>query len=152
MFCVTGDRLAEPPPRRARRRALRYAGSVLLTATVAGFVPGVMSGASAADRTLDDAVYSRAQARAGKKIYEQHCIACHKRNYFRGVLRAREGESLASLFEVMVALMPQNAPGSLSDRDYVDVIAYIVSQSRYDEGKQRLKVTDLASITIPVSN
>ena len=109
-----------------------------------------LSGAvGAADRTLDDAVYSRAQARAGKKVYEQHCIACHKRSYFREVLRAREGETLASLFEVMVALMPQNAPGSLSDREYVDIIAYIVSQSRYDEGKKRLRVSDLSAIMIP---
>lgn len=49
----------------------------------------------------------------------------------------------------MVALMPQNAPGSLSDREYVDTIAYILSQARYDDGKKRLSTSDLPSITIP---
>jgi len=117
-----------------------------------GLIATLSVAVGAADRTLEDAVYSKAQARAGKKVYEQHCIACHKRSYFREVLRAREGENLASLFEVMVALMPQNAPGSLSDREYVDILAYIVSQSRYEEGKQRLRISDLSSITIPPGN
>ena len=117
-----------------------------------GIIATVSCAVSAADRTLEDAVYSKAQARAGKKVYEQHCIACHRRSYFRGVLRARAGERLGSLFEVMVALMPQNAPGSLSDREYVDIIAYIVSQSRYDDGRKRLRLSDLSSITIPPSD
>ncbi|MEM1189274.1 MAG: cytochrome c [Pseudomonadota bacterium] len=102
-----------------------------------------------AERTIADAVYSKAQARAGKKLYDEHCIACHKRGYFREVLRTRRGETLDPLFEVMVTEMPQNDPGSLSDADYVDVIAYMLSQSRYAVGEQPLKATELGEITIP---
>jgi mono/diheme cytochrome c family protein len=147
----TGAWASEKPaaPDRAGPHALRCRGLAQLCAGALAVMIGIAGSASAAERTLNDAVYSRAQARAGKQVYEAHCISCHDRGYFREVLRARQGESLASLFEVMVALMPQNAPGSLSDRDYVDIIAYIVSQARYDDGKQRLRVSDLSSITIP---
>ncbi len=107
------------------------------------------SAGSQAERTIEDAVYSKAQARAGKKLYDQHCIACHERGYFREVLRTRRGETLDPLFEVMVTEMPQNDPGSLSDSEYVDVIAYMLSQSRYAVGDQPLKATELGEITIP---
>ena len=106
----------------------------------------------ATERTLDDAVYTKAQAKAGKKLYEQHCIACHERGYFRQVLRTRGGETLDPIFEVMVTQMPQNAPGSLSDGEYVDVIAYLLSQARYAGGKDRLKVGDLKDILIPAGS
>jgi mono/diheme cytochrome c family protein len=103
-----------------------------------------------AERTIEDAVYSRDQARAGKKLYDRHCIACHERGYFREVLRTRRGETLHPLFELMVTAMPQNAPGSLSDDEYVEVIAYMLSQSRYAHGDAPLTVPGLRSIRIPV--
>ncbi len=99
-------------------------------------------------RSLNDAVYSKAQAGAGKRLYEQHCISCHPRGYFGQVLATRRGETLSDLFEVMVALMPQNAPGSLSDREYLDITAYIMSVERYPEGDRDLALADLKSIEI----
>ena len=104
-----------------------------------------------AARSVEDAVYTKAQARSGKKLYQEHCLGCHERGYFRQVLRTRQGETLDPLFELMVTQMPQNDPGSLSDAEYVDVIAYILSQSRYAEGTKKLKVVDLSEIHIPPS-
>ncbi|MEL7043641.1 MAG: cytochrome c [Pseudomonadota bacterium] len=104
---------------------------------------------SLAERTIEDAVFSKSQARAGKKLYDQHCIACHERGYFREVLRTRRGETLDPLFEVMVTEMPQNDPGSLTDQEYVDVIAYMLSQSRYAVGEEPLKANELSEISIP---
>ncbi|MEE4276956.1 MAG: cytochrome c [Halieaceae bacterium] len=111
----------------------------------------LLAAPSHGERSLNDAVYSRDQARVGKKIYSEHCIACHERGYFREVLRTRRGETLDPLFTVMVTEMPQNNPGSLSDQEYVDVIAYMLSQSRYDDGDEPLKVSDLGEIVIPDS-
>jgi mono/diheme cytochrome c family protein len=108
--------------------------------------------ASLAERSLDDAVYSRDQARIGKKLYAEHCIACHDRGYFREVLRTRQGETLRPIFEVMVVEMPQNAPGSLSDDEYVAIIAYMLSQSRYAVGDRPLRVSDLRGIVIPTGD
>jgi mono/diheme cytochrome c family protein len=108
-----------------------------------------LSPPSLAERTIEDEVYSRAQAREGKKLYDEHCIACHERGYFREVLRTRRGETLTPIFDVMVTEMPQNAPGSLRDEEYVDVIAYMLSQSRYADGRKPLRVSDLGDIRIP---
>ena len=129
---------------------LLLAGSLLVSSFALAGSPA--NSPTDTGRTLKDGVFSKPQARAGKKIYAEHCIACHKRSYFREVLRVREGETLAPLFEAMVTLMPQNAPGSLSDGEYVDVIAYIASQARYPEGTVRLQLAELNSITIPASD
>ncbi len=110
---------------------------------------GVALAAGAEQRTLNDAVYSKDQARSGKKIYEAHCLACHERNYFRQVLRTRQGETLTGIFETMVTEMPQNSPGSLSDEEYVDVIAYLLSRARYAAGDEALTASELDSILIP---
>jgi len=119
-------------------------------ATIAALTLAVGTSA-AGSRTLEDSVYSRDQARAGKKIYSKHCRACHERGYFREVLRTHRGETLDLLFEIMVTEMPQNAPGSLRDEEYVDVIAYIISQARYADGERDLSVADLDEIVIPDS-
>jgi len=103
---------------------------------------------AAAARTLGDGVYAKQQARAGKKLYNRHCISCHERGYFRQVLATRQGQTLAELFNVMIALMPQNAPGTLEDTDYVAVLAYMLQDARYRPGEQPLTKADLAAIVI----
>ena len=132
--------------------ARQWSGTAALNALrgcIAAACGLLLAAAVHAERTVGDAVYSKAQARAGKKVYDTHCIACHERGYFREVLRTRGGETLYPLFEVMVTEMPQNAPGSLADGEYVDVIAYLLEQSRYVDGPDRLTVADLDGIRIP---
>jgi mono/diheme cytochrome c family protein len=105
-------------------------------------------GAVADERTLNDAVYSRSQAQAGKKLYQQYCVSCHAKGYFGPVMRGRQGQPLSALFDAMVALMPQNAPGSLTDQQYLDIMAYIMSVERYPYGDSPLAIADLGTIEI----
>lgn len=138
----------EPAPGLAGELGAALSTVVLILSVGAGvLVPDTARAA----RSVEDAVYTKAQARSGKKLYQQHCLGCHERGYFRQVLRTRQGETLDPLFELMVTQMPQNDPGSLSDAEYVDVIAYILSQARYAEGTKKLKVVDLSEIHIPPS-
>jgi len=88
--------------------------------------------------TVNDKVFTRDQAKNGEALYEVNCIACHDKKYFRPVLKAWEGQPLGVLFNVMSASMPQSNPGSLPDKDYVDILAYILSQSRYPSGETEL--------------
>lgn len=90
--------------------------------------------ASADPRTINDQVYTEAQAEVGKELYEEHCIACHDTRYFRPVLKAWNGQSLGLLFEMMSGSMPQSNPGALPRQDYVDILAYILSLNRYPAG------------------
>jgi len=100
--------------------------------------------------TVNDRVFTKEQARNGEALYEVNCIACHDKKYFRPVLKAWEGQPLGVLFNVMSASMPQSNPGSLPDKDYVDILAYILSQSRYPTGDSELSIENgaLNDITI----
>lgn len=110
--------------------------------------------ASAASQTINDPVYTKDQAKIGKQLYQDNCIACHDKKYFRPVLRAWDGQPLSVLFAVMSASMPESNPGSLPEKDYVDILAYILSLSRYPAGDTRLDHTNnsLDEITITGRN
>jgi mono/diheme cytochrome c family protein len=98
--------------------------------------------ASAGPRTINDAVYTKAQAEAGERLYAEHCLTCHDKKYFRPVLKAWEGQPLAVLYTVMSVSMPESNPGALPRKDYVDILAYILSLNRYPAGESELDYKD----------
>ena len=100
------------------------------------------AGAAADPRTINDSVYTDDQAEAGEKLYAQHCLTCHDKKYFRPVLKAWEGQPLGLLYTVMSASMPESNPGALPRKDYVDILAYILSLNRYPAGESELDYTD----------
>ena len=94
--------------------------------------------ASADPRTVNDGVYTKAQAKVGEKLYADHCLLCHDKKYFRPILKRWEGQSLSILFTVMSTSMPENNPGFLTEKENVDMLAYILSLSRYAPGDAEL--------------
>lgn len=106
--------------------------------------------ANADPRTVNDGVYTEAQAEVGEKLYAQHCLLCHDNKYFRPVLKRWEGQSLSILFTVMSTSMPENNPGFLSQKEYVDILAYILSLSRYAPGDTELDYQDGALAEVMV--
>lgn len=100
------------------------------------------AGAVADPRTINDAIYTEEQAEAGEKLYAQHCLACHDKKYFRPVLKAWDGQPLGILYTVMSASMPESNPGALPRKDYVDILAYILSLNRYPAGEAELDYRD----------
>lgn len=100
-------------------------------------------GSAIADpRTVNDGVFSEAQAEVGEQLYADNCILCHDKKYFRPVLKRWEGQPISVLFTVMSASMPENNPGFLSEKEYVDILAYILSLSRYAAGDTELDYKD----------
>ena len=89
-------------------------------------------------RTVNDGVYTEEQADAGAMLYTGQCLICHDKKYFRPVLKRWEGQSLSILFTVMSTSMPESNPGFLSEKEYVDILAYILSLSRYTPGDTEL--------------
>ncbi|MGI9204490.1 MAG: c-type cytochrome [Woeseiaceae bacterium] len=98
--------------------------------------------APADPRTLNDGVYTKDQAKIGEGLYTQHCILCHDKKYFRPVLKRWEGQAINVLFTVISASMPENNPGFLSEKEYVDILAYVLSLSRYAPGDTELDYQD----------
>ena len=90
-------------------------------------------------RTTIDAVYSKQQAKSGERLYREHCLVCHDKKYFRPVLEVWSGQSVATLLQMMSATMPESEPGSLRGKEYVDILAYIFSLSKFPAGDEALE-------------
>jgi cytochrome c len=105
---------------------------VLVAAIMAGWA------AHADPRTLNDGVYTKAQAKTGESLYAEHCLLCHDKKYFRPVLKRFEGQPIGIMYTVMATSMPESNPGFLTEKEYVDILAYILSLSRYAVGETEL--------------
>ena len=100
--------------------------------------------------TTNDKIYSKEQAKTGEELYRTNCLTCHDKKYFRPVFKTWKGQSLGTFFLVMNASMPQGNPGSLHIEEYTDILAYMLSLSRYSAGESKLSSSTefLNSITI----
>lgn len=122
---------------------LRCGAAIALLAVLAA-LPALADGML----TTQAGVYTKAQAKAGEGLFEQHCLLCHDNKYFRPVLKRYDGQAAAVLFDVMAASMPESNPGGLLDDEYVSIMAYIFSRSRYPAGDEPLTASTLPAITI----
>ncbi len=89
-----------------------------------------------------DGAFTAAQSARGKQIYaEQQCTLCHGEN-MRGVAgspaladpgfrRAWQGRSLSELFDCMKTTMPPGRAGTISDADYVHLLAAILEANGF---------------------
>ena len=123
---------------------MRFARSIIFVGSLL-----VWTTASADPRTVNDAVYSKAQAKVGEKLYADNCLLCHDKKYFRPVLKRWEGQSLSILFTVMSTTMPESNPGSLTDHESVDVIAYMLTVGGIPPGDDELR-PDSQSLALAV--
>lgn len=114
----------------------------------------LLSGAiAAADQaTVLDGVFTAAQADRGANVYAARCAMCHVGADVDGppltgspfIDRWRE-DTLDGLFEFMKTRMPQSKPGSLSDAEYVDILAFLLQENAYPAGPRELAVEALAT-------
>jgi cytochrome c5 len=134
-----------------------FARSGLAVAALA-FATALGSGASVAgqDKTVEQGVYTTAQANRGQRVYETVCTACHKEPGGNAVVIAGErfarsfaGATLENFFNTIKTSMPRNAPGSLTDAEYTDVVAHMLRLNGYADGMNELAISDLAGIKIP---
>src|ERR1700730_678705 len=99
--------------------------------------------------------YTSAQASRGATVYTQYCTQCHGAN-LQGesgpalsgqVLRAAYGGGTAAqLYDFISRQMPQNSPGSLSQAQYLDVTAYILSRNGFPSGNTALNIASLGQV------
>ena len=115
--------------------------------------------AAAQDRTVNDGVYTAAQATRGRAAYRANCAACHAANLFggemapglkgSGFIGGWSGATLWELADFTNATMPQDAPGRLTGRELNDVIAFILQSNDYPAGADELAI-DLANQGDPI--
>ena len=110
---------------------------------------------SAQDKTADQGVYTAAQAARGAAVFETHCVTCHREGGTAPVLagerftRTFADATLLSVFTTVQTTMPRNAPGSLTDAEYVDAVAHLLKSNGYADGMTELSVAGLGDIKVP---
>lgn len=81
-------------------------------------------------------IYAEAQAERGRASFRGVCAECHYSSEFRdqkfGFKWGRR--TVGDLFRDIVRNMPEDDPGSLSDQEYVDLVAYILQLNGFLPG------------------
>jgi mono/diheme cytochrome c family protein len=121
-----------------RWRAAVAGGALLAVAAVTAQQP-------AAQATVLDGIFTAPQAARGEVVFNAQCGSCHDGPDVDGppltgtpfVDRWRE-DKLAGLFEFIKTDMPQRAPGSLSDAEYLDILAYLLGENHFPAGQREL--------------
>jgi alcohol dehydrogenase (cytochrome c) len=95
----------------------------------------VIAGGNSPDFTAE-------QARAGAVVYEQNCAACHGAALQGSVALSLSSlqflrhwadglHTVGDLFDLIKERMPKQAPGSLTERQYLEVTSFILSKNGY---------------------
>jgi mono/diheme cytochrome c family protein len=131
------------------KKAIYLAGIAIITAAVVARMDAQAPAGAA--KTTKSRVYSAAQAARGEEIYMSTCVSCHPpATYKAGVFMNWQGKTLADLLDFLSDKMPKNDPGSLSPKEYMDVVAYLLKINAMPAGRVDLPATPatLKGITI----
>lgn len=72
------------------------------------------------------------QAKRGKTVFEARCSGCHDGGIMGPELWGSafvaewKGKSLRSLFDLVIKSMPADNPGTLNEKDVLDLVAYLL--------------------------
>ena len=104
--------------------------------------------ASAQSRSAWSGVYTAEQADRGRRLYVRDCAQRHGVTLTGGeggselvgaaFLGRWEKKSVGELFELIRTTMPDEAPRSLSERQYLDVLAFLLKENAFPAGKDEL--------------
>lgn len=100
-------------------------------------------------KSVWDGVYTEEQATRGKTGYSEQCASCHGPELTGGemapalaggeFLAGWDGLTLGDLFERIRISMPQNSPGSLSNQQNADILAFMLAANKFPAGTAELQ-------------
>ena len=99
-------------------------------------------------RSTSQGVYNREQWLRGRDLYAGLCASCHPAVTHVGPIFTKSwaGKKLSDLFGYLRERMPKNEPGSLTDKEYVDVMSYMLRLNGMPAGNDELPA-DSAALT-----
>lgn len=123
--------------------------TTLVFAAAAALIAGLPAPTAAqAPRTVQDGVYTAAQAARGAQVYQDECTFCHLDDLMGDAFATPliddaftlrwEGGTLGDLMTVIQVTMPADRPATLGDEAVADVIAYILEMNAYPAGDREL--------------
>jgi cytochrome c len=113
---------------------LALAGAVLFVSAIAAEQSGI---------------YSEAQAKNGQTLYHQICSSCHQDNLEGGEhAPALKGDQFWQewdkqkarlLYRRIISTMPLDDPGSLPEKDVIDIVAYLLQVNGLPAGDKAIE-------------
>jgi mono/diheme cytochrome c family protein len=109
------------------------------------------------ERTVADGVYSDAQAERGAASYNAACSGCHRGDLGGATgpslkeqrfARNFAGKELGALYTKIATTMPRNAPATLSDNVYLDIVAHILKENGFASGSAELTAEALPAVKV----
>ncbi len=97
--------------------------------------------AVAALEPFEAPAFTASQAADGETVYAASCARCHALTALTGDAFSVKfaGRRVSDLYEVLSNSMPQDAPGSLSEQQYEQVVAYLLSKNGFAAGQVALR-------------
>jgi mono/diheme cytochrome c family protein len=137
-------------------RVAASAGALVVAAAIGAVSSTTVMGTAWAapqvsqSRSVWSGVYNESQADRGRRLYVQACAECHAQTLM-GAEGGPElvGESflghwltktVGDLYEETASTMPDSAPGTLPERQYVDIIAYMLKENGFPAGSEELPI------------
>lgn len=132
---------------------MRRTALFALVVFVSAFGTASLSGQ---DKTADQGVYTAVQAARGAAVFDAHCVACHREPGGTAPVLAGErftksfaDATLRAVFTTIQTTMPRPAPGSLTEAEYVDIVAHLLRLNGYPDGMNELASAGLGDIKVP---
>ena len=132
----------------------------LISFVVAGVFVGSAWFATVGAQTLSQGVYTAAQAMRGEALYKEQCAACHGDDLGGSgpmpplagsdFLKSWQGKTVGDLFEKTHSSMPASAPGTLSEQQTSDILAYMLSVGKFPAGTTELAPKQEPLMTIKI--
>ena len=97
--------------------------------------------AAVARDSVTDPQFTGAQALSGAEVYTNVCARCHTASQWTGGTFAAgwQDRRLSNFYDLVATTMPQDAPGSLSSEQYVNVTAYVLELAGFSSGAVALR-------------
>lgn len=110
-------------------------------------------------QSAKDKVYSAGQAKEGLATYDRKCATCHDGGtmgpelWGEAFLKDWSSKDVAALFTRIQESMPQDDPGSLTEKEVLGLIAFILQQNGFPSGEKALPGSnDLAGMKFASSH
>src|SRR5262245_37410837 len=127
----------------------------LALAAAFAFAGAFASGLAAAQPTATP-TFTAAQAERGHAVYGRNCVDCHGTELNNGefggpslkgqfFLQKWAAGGVGALFSFTKSVMPPDRPGGLTDQNYADLVAFILSSNGIAPGDKELP-TDPAAL------
>ncbi|MEO7997420.1 MAG: cytochrome c [Gemmatimonadaceae bacterium] len=130
------------------RSVLYPAVACVLSAAAASSASAQVDSTVKTDSSATKLIVDMDQAVRGMDVFKKTCVECHTKSDVTGqdFKLKWSGRPVYELFDVIRTTMPDDKPGSMTQDQYIDVVAYLVRLNGAANGGPALVATDTAGL------